>query len=548
MNLRDENVADEISTWMFFRALRASRLLSAETLEELERRVREEPLADVLRDLIDRGVFTQYQVDRLKAGKHHGLVIGQYHILGELGQGGCGVVYKARHALMDRVVALKVISSDLCKNKTARDLFLREVVTTTRLAHPNIATAYDADEFEGQVFFVIEFVEGPTLHAYVTDRGALPVPVACSVLLETAQALQHANENGIVHRDIKPANILLPGLVPQTNMVSGTLVLVKVVDFGLASFRQGGRGIITTIPCEEGAAIGTPAFIAPEQITDVHKADIRSDLYSLGCSLYFALAGRLPFDGMTSELTLFQHLDKEPTPLRSLQPSVPAPLAAIVHRLMAKNPAQRFQTPADLIAALNCFVLSGGLGFPEARSDGPSAPPDQWETDVSRNSRHPTRATAMVQLRPAPPSSQPLLPRPGALGGRETVAEFRRLWREWCAVVEDCVRGTPNQVTDGQYKTLYRALTAVLRDVSECSALPPEQIDRARSLIEPWVTRASLVNLEYKMLASMWRSCRATDADLWPEQAQKSANGWLMTAACVAFGLAGCVAVWLGLR
>jgi eukaryotic-like serine/threonine-protein kinase len=272
---------DTINAWLFFRSLKASKLLPPGDVAALERQATDESLATVWDRIRRDGLLTEYQFARVASGNPEGLVYGQYHVLGELGRGGCGTVYRAKHPLMDRTVALKVIAPELSNDSVVRDLFLREVLATTRLSHPHIAAAYHADVSDGNTFLVMEYVDGPTLHTYVTAGGPLPVPLACSVLYQTCQALQHAHEAGLIHRDIKPANILLSSGGPLVPAGDPTAVVVKVIDFGLAGHRAG-KGVLATIHNPDKQAIGTPAFIAPEQIDDVHAADARADIYSLG--------------------------------------------------------------------------------------------------------------------------------------------------------------------------------------------------------------------------------------------------------------------------
>jgi len=275
------------------------------------------------------------------------LSLGQYHLLEELGRGGMGRVYKAQHALMGRVVALKVISPELVSDPVAVEWFLREVRASTQLNHPNIVMAYDANEAEGQYFLVMEYVHGVTLDALVKQRGPLTIPYICELIRQVALGLQHAHEQGMVHRDIKPSNLLI--LASQGD--TPPQVLVKILDFGLA--RLHGKSTGDTIALRgESSVLGTPDYIAPEQSRDIHAADIRSDLYSLGCVFYFALTGRVPFPGDNAVEKLIKHLTEQPEPVEKVREDVPPTLAAIVRRLMAKDPADRYQTPAELVREL----------------------------------------------------------------------------------------------------------------------------------------------------------------------------------------------------
>jgi eukaryotic-like serine/threonine-protein kinase len=269
-----------------------------------------------------------------------------------------GRVFKAVHQTMNRIVALKVVTSQLVKTEQGRQLFMREVRAAARLMHPNIVTAYDANQIGDRHYMVMEFVDGPNLEQLVRQKGPLPVGQACDFIRQAANGLQFALENHMVHRDIKPANLLVqraPGSARDRQCV------VKILDFGLARLHQrnpddepGPNTILT----QENTVMGTPDYVSPEQARDLHKVDIRSDLYSLGCTFYYLLTGQVPFPGGTTLEKLVRHGVEEPTPVHNLRPEVLAPVAGIVRRLMAKQPAERFQTPAELMAALAPFAVN----------------------------------------------------------------------------------------------------------------------------------------------------------------------------------------------
>jgi hypothetical protein len=266
----------------------------------------------------------------------------RYRILRELGRGGMGVVYHAEQTMMDRQVAIKVISGSLLASADALERFRREVRAAARLVHPNIVVAYDAEQAGDLHMLVMEFVPGQTLAQVLQQKGTLPVALACHYVRQAALGLQHAFEQGMVHRDIKPQNLML---TPKGQ--------VKVLDFGLAklaSERGGGQGLTAV-----NAYMGTPEYSAPEQAADARDADIRADLYSLGCTLYCLLAGRPPFQGGTAVQTILAHLDQAPRPLPEVRPEVPAGLWAIVARLLAKDKAQRYQKPVEVAQALAPF-------------------------------------------------------------------------------------------------------------------------------------------------------------------------------------------------
>jgi serine/threonine protein kinase len=267
----------------------------------------------------------------------------------ELGRGGMGVVYKALHAVMGRVVALKVVAPELVTDQTAREMFLREVRVATQLHHPNIVMAYDANEVNGVCFLVLEYVEGANLDALILENGALPIPAACEIIRQSALALECAHQQGMVHRDIKPANLLIPNQVHRD-------IAVKVADFGVARIRRPGQ-TDTIYGDQKTPFVGTPDYVSPEQCRNIHAVDIRSDLYSLGCTFYYALTGQVPFGGGEALEKLIRHASASPVPITQLRAEVPEKVVAVVQRLMAKEPDQRYQTPAELAETLSSLLV-----------------------------------------------------------------------------------------------------------------------------------------------------------------------------------------------
>jgi tRNA A-37 threonylcarbamoyl transferase component Bud32 len=285
----------------------------------------------------------------------------RYRVLEPLGVGGMGTVFKAEHRHMERVVALKVINPKLIDSPAAVDRFQREVKLAGRLAHPNIVTAHDADQAGGLHFLVMEFVDGKSLAQVVAEQRPLPVAQACDYVRQAALGLQHACDRHMVHRDIKPHNLML---TPEGK--------VKILDFGLARFvlgsaspatdsnaasesSPGGESVDMRVTAS-GQIMGSVDFMAPEQGRDPHQADIRSDIYSLGCTLYFLLAGHSPFAGSSIAEKLAAHGEQTAKPLTEIRSDLPAALGSIVEKMMAKDPAQRYQTPAEIAEALAPFA------------------------------------------------------------------------------------------------------------------------------------------------------------------------------------------------
>jgi WD40 repeat protein len=287
-------------------------------------------------------------------------VVAGYQILDEVGRGGMGIVYRARQGAGNRVVALKVIRTERLAHPEAARRFRREAQAAARLSHPNIVAVYDSDQAGDTHFLAMEFVPGITLQRLVEQSGPLTVALACDVVRQTALGLQHAAEQALVHRDIKPANLML--LAGPDGKVLPRPIL-KILDMGVArlyQLRDLPEDSLTTLT-RDGSVIGTPDYVAPEQLEDPHTADSRADLYSLGCTFYFLLTGRVPFPGGT----LIQKLDRQrwetPPSVDQLRREVPAAVAAVVRRLMAKHPDDRFRTPGELAAALEQLTRTGVL-------------------------------------------------------------------------------------------------------------------------------------------------------------------------------------------
>ena len=253
---------------------------------------------------------------------------------------------------------LKVIQQTLLEQASAAERFEREMRSAARLNHPNIVTAYSSPPLPGLLAFAMEYVDGVDLYNLVKAHGPLPVSNACCYIHQVAQGLQHAHERHMVHRDIKPNNLIL--------MHDGERQVVKILDFGLAkatSENQPEGGLTGT-----GQMMGTPHYMAPEQIMNAAKADIRADIYSLGCTLYYLLTGAPPFDGKSSLYEILTaHNVQTAEPVDVVRPDVPADLSAIVERMMAKDPAQRYQQPADVAHALAVYFKEGIEQLPAAK-------------------------------------------------------------------------------------------------------------------------------------------------------------------------------------
>jgi serine/threonine protein kinase len=335
-----------LSTAELFAALRDNRLLDADQLQDLERTLAgpfrgARAVAD---DLVRRGWLTPYQVEHLLDGRAAELAAGPYRILDCLGQGGVSQVFKAWDTRRGRLVALKMIRPEYLTDPETTGRFQREILAVSRLAHPNIIQNLDADDVGHTHYFAMEYVEGTDLGKLVQQRGPLPIGEACDYIRQAALGLQHAHERGLVHRDIKPANLFLTS--PDK--------VVKVLDLGLARLPRT-PGARSTTWTRQGSVIGTPDYLAPEQARNARSVDIRADIYSLGCTLYYLLAGQTPFPGKSLMQKLLDHQMKLSPPIEFVRPDVPQALAVVVRKLMAKKPADRYQIPAEAADALAAF-------------------------------------------------------------------------------------------------------------------------------------------------------------------------------------------------
>jgi len=296
---------------------------------------------ELARSLVDSGRLTPFQADAVLEGRVPELCIGNYIVLNRLGAGGMGTVFQARHRSMKRVVALKILSPDTAGQTSFVQRFQREVETIAQLSHPNIVMAFDAGGDEKGLYLVMEFVDGRDLASQVAHGGPLSTLDATDCILQAARGLACAHDHGIVHRDVKPANLL-----------RDTAGVVKVADLGLARLSSLETSSVTGSLTQAGNMLGTADYIAPEQALDSATVDHRADVYSLGCSLFFLLAGRPPYSAGSLMALLLKHRDAPIPALRQARPDVPAELDEIYRRMVAKRPEDRFSTMAEVVRAL----------------------------------------------------------------------------------------------------------------------------------------------------------------------------------------------------
>ncbi len=317
----------------------------------------------LLSALVEMNLITDYQGGRIGAGTFFGLILGNYRILDRLGAGGMGVVFRAEHVKMRKQVAIKVLPSNPDMDPRILRRFLTEMRAIAQLNHPNIVGAMDAGEvadIDGNVlhFFVMEYVPGQDLEEYIRAHGPLAATQACDIIHQVASALAEANKHQLVHRDIKPSNVQI---TPDGQ--------AKLLDFGLA--RKFSSGLT-----EHGTLLGTLDFMAPEQVHDAHKVDIRADLYGLGGVLYWCLTGLLPFPNKDDFIrAMTSRLVQQPPAVRAVRPDVAIELEQVIQKMMALNPDDRYLTPEAVMQALLPFLKSA-LAIPGCRSLGHQAHAD----------------------------------------------------------------------------------------------------------------------------------------------------------------------------
>jgi serine/threonine protein kinase len=310
--------------------------------------------------LVDQGILTRYQAERLLRNKAHGLVIDRYVILDRLGEGGMGRVYKAHHRLMGRVVALKVIAPRYASRTRSLARFQREMRLVGRLDHPHIIRAFDADQIDAAFFLVMEYPGGQSLDRVLENRGPLSSGEVVEYAEQAALGLAHAHGHGIIHRDIKPSNLLLTD--------DGQ---IKVLDLGLGTLLNDEER--ASFATAAGRAVGTIDFMSPEQAS-TGIVDGRSDLFGLGCTMYVLLTGRPPFSGDTDLERLVGRLNSSPVPITDFRPDLSADLVGVLGRLLARRPEDRFQTAAEAAEALLALMKDRPsppeISYPASRPTG----------------------------------------------------------------------------------------------------------------------------------------------------------------------------------
>jgi serine/threonine-protein kinase len=338
--------------------IRSSGVLGERQLLEIKSKVLkgEYPLdsVELAERLVRDNLLTGFQARRILSNRPHGLVVGRYIILDRIGSGSMGRVYKAHHAMMDRMVALKIIAPEIASNERVVARFQREMKLVGRLDHPNVVRAFDADQIQKVLYIVMEYVPGRSL-AELFKKRPIPPAEMIDYAAQSALGLAHAHEQGIVHRDIKPSNILLTDERK-----------VKILDLGLGVLMAADNA--STFATADGIAVGTVDYMSPEQACG-REVDGRSDLYSLGCATYHLMTGRLPFPGNSPIERLGKRISGRHVPITEYLPDLPSSFVKVIDRLLAHKPHDRYATAADAADALQNLLR------PKARSAAGVAPP-----------------------------------------------------------------------------------------------------------------------------------------------------------------------------
>ncbi len=433
-----------LSSSDFLATMERSGILSETGLQEVrDCLVQDRQLQDssVLAErLVKQGRLTEFQARRLLVGKAKSLVFGRYLLLDRLGIGAMGRVFKARHRLMDRLVALKVVLPVCASSKHSVSRFFREMRIVGVLDHPNVVRAFDADQHEDSPYIVMEYLEGEDLEKVLRRRGMLPPQEVIDCMIQVAWGLAHAHEKGVVHRDIKPTNLFLDN--------TG---VVKVLDLGLGAFVGVSNEGASAQDTDEGFVVGTCDYMSPEQLNG-QAVDARTDQFSLGCTMYRLLTGEFAFPGMTKMDRMVKRVQDRHVPITDVRKDLPVPLVAVIDRLLSPRPEDRFSSAAEVAEELEMLlpaadrrkrVTRTSPGSQQLRTSTSSSLPEpetplDWSLIESalQSKRDRARETAHSTRRAAPDSPRPTSTRldshrrnledEGVESGRRVQQEYRK--------------------------------------------------------------------------------------------------------------------------
>jgi serine/threonine protein kinase len=389
--------APPTTTLDFLELVRRSELIEEKRFEDYLQAHRDGALLPeqpkkLARQLIRDGLLTRFQAEQLLMGRYKPFTLaGKYRLLERIGVGGMGYVYLCEHTALCRRVAIKVLPTEHADNDDVRERFFREARAAAALDHANLARVHDI-EWDGKMpFLVMEYVDGRSFHDIVGRRGPMSVERAAHYITQAALGLDHACSRGLVHRDVKPANILLDR--------SGT---VKLLDLGLARFFTEQADELTAQSGGNKHILGTADYVAPEQAMDSHNADVRADIYGLGCTLYFLLIGKAPFhDRKSLGQKLMAHQNDQPVAVHTLRSEVPKALDAVIFKMMSKDPNQRYQTPRELIEALEPWTRKPIA--PPSEGEMPQFCPAVRDSGSTISTRVPTLSSVPAVSRSGPP-------------------------------------------------------------------------------------------------------------------------------------------------
>jgi serine/threonine-protein kinase len=402
--------------------IRNSGVLSEKQLAEIKTKILQGdyPMDSVAlaERLVRDSILTSYQAKRFLANRSNGLIVGRYIILDRIGSGSMGRVYKAHHVMMDRVVALKIISPEIASNERVVARFQREMKLVGRLDHPNVVRAFDADQIQKVLYIVMEFVPGYSLGERL-KKGPIPALEMIDYAAQAALGLAHAHDQGIVHRDIKPSNMLLNR--------DGR---IKILDLGLGVLMEADNS--ATFATADGIAVGTVDYMSPEQACG-RDVDGRSDLYGLGCAMYHLMTGRLPFPGTSPIERLGKRISGRHVPITEHIPEMPSSFVRILDKMMAHKPHERFATATEVAEALQ------GLIRPKAKSIGAAGP-----SAATQPSDKAAAADARANEVKAPPAAPP----------PPVIVEVRPNYPGWFAPLAQFVERRPRSALAGAILTM----------------------------------------------------------------------------------------------
>jgi eukaryotic-like serine/threonine-protein kinase len=463
--------------------------------------------------LVARGNLTSWQADKLLAGVEKGFFLGKHKLLKLIASGGMSSVYEAEHILMRRRVALKVLPKSLVGETSFLERFYREARAVARLNHPNIVRGFDVGQDGDYHYFVMELIDGSSLEDLVENSGPLPFADAAELIRQAALGLGHAHSAGMVHRDIKPANLLVDH--------QGT---VKILDLGLVrSLPHENENEAGLTRLHDESVLGTVDYLSPEQAIDSHNVDIRSDIYSLGCTLYFLLSGGPPFPTGTLAERLMAHQTRSPTPLVVQRPNLPQALGQIVSTMLAKRPQDRYQSPEEVADVLGDWLVtrvnSPSSPVAKARPSTPRTRPTPEETRRQESSSQgtgnavdpgePITTSGASASRSRGPMSPPSPKKsavtkirvdPLALPSGTIIPNLFERWDRWARIVEafSHKRLLQTPISEVTYRVIYDDLLQVCREASEDVGVDDSTrsiLRRIEDLASPWVTLRSLKSI-----------------------------------------------------